>query len=40
MLETNQLAVAIDFHSMENILWKSMAAVNCLEFSFLGKISL
>ncbi len=26
-----KLTVAIDFHSMEKILWKSMATVNCLE---------
>ncbi len=28
MLVSKQLTVTIDFHSMEKILWKSMATVN------------
>ncbi len=30
MLITKQLTVAINFHSIEKVQWKSMANINCL----------
>ncbi len=38
MLITEQLMVAIDFHGIFPILWKSMAAVNCFVTNILQNI--
>ncbi len=38
MLLTKQLMVAIDFHCIFSILWKSMATVNCLVANILQNI--